>query len=125
VYSTYGGTGGGGSDESSKESAEAGGKDYWLPFLLKNGANSIATCRTLIPTGIIVILTPRVHYLNSHIVTIPILPLEQGNPDSQNWFEGVGSWILLGDSCGKHLCFVEFIDLDPSDELSERRYVTS
>jgi hypothetical protein len=40
-------------------------------------------------------------------------------------FEGVGSWILLWNSCGKHLCFVVFVDLDPSDELGKRRYFTS
>jgi hypothetical protein len=75
------GYGGWASNESADESADDGGEDFWLPFLLKIGANSFAACRTLIPTGMILILTPRVHYLNSRIVTIAILPLEQGNPD--------------------------------------------
>jgi hypothetical protein len=34
-------------------------------FSMKIGANSIATCRTLIPTGMILILMPRVQYFNS------------------------------------------------------------
>jgi hypothetical protein len=38
---------------------------------------------------------------------------------------GVGRWSLLGDSCGQHLGLLLFVDLDPTDEFSERRYVTS
>jgi hypothetical protein len=37
---------------------------------MKIGANTLATCRTLSPTGIVLILTPRVHDLDSRIVTI-------------------------------------------------------
>ena len=42
----------------------------------------------------------------------------------QHRSESVGRWSLLGDSCGKHLLLV-FVDLDPTDEISEWRYVTS
>jgi hypothetical protein len=37
----------------------------------------------------------------------------------------LGRWSLLEDCCGKYLGLLVNVDLDLTDELSERRYVTS
>jgi hypothetical protein len=53
----------------SVESANDDGGVVWLPFLMKIGAITLAICRTLSPTGIVLFLSVGVHYLDSPIAT--------------------------------------------------------